>query len=77
MKEEPEDGPRSMQKVPSLSDLSDPENSLGKFDFALLIILPGQLSTCAFLPSVMIITLMLTIMMKKILMILSIIIQSA
>lgn len=31
LKEEPEDGPRSMQKVPSLSDLSDPENSLGKF----------------------------------------------
>ncbi|XP_037028262.1 ETS-like protein pointed isoform X2 [Bradysia coprophila] len=28
LKEEPEDGPRSMQKVPSLSDLSDPENSL-------------------------------------------------
>lgn len=30
LKEEPEDGPRSMQKVPSLSDLSDPENSLGE-----------------------------------------------
>ncbi len=34
MKEEPEDRPRSMQKVPSLSDLSDPENSLGKFYLA-------------------------------------------
>lgn len=32
IKEEPEDcGIRSIQKVPSLSDLSDPENSLGKF----------------------------------------------
>lgn len=30
LKEEPEDGPRSMQKVPSLSDLSDPETSLGE-----------------------------------------------
>lgn len=31
LKEEPEDGPRSMQKVPSLSDLSDPEASLGEY----------------------------------------------
>lgn len=31
LKEEPEDGGlRSIQKVPSLSDLSDPEASLGK-----------------------------------------------
>lgn len=31
IKEEPEEcGVRSIQKVPSLSDLSDPENSLGK-----------------------------------------------
>jgi hypothetical protein len=29
LKEEPEDGPRSFQKVPSLSDLS--EESLGEF----------------------------------------------
>lgn len=31
LKEEPEDAPRSMQKVPSLSDLSDTEASLGKY----------------------------------------------
>lgn len=31
VKEEPEDGPRSMQKVPSISDLSDPEASLGEY----------------------------------------------
>lgn len=31
LKEEPEDGPRNMQKVPSLSDLSDPEASLGEY----------------------------------------------
>lgn len=32
IKEEPDDcGIRSIQKVPSLSDLSDPENSLGTY----------------------------------------------
>lgn len=36
IKEEPEDcGIRSIQKVPSLSDLSDPENSLGKCSYFL------------------------------------------
>lgn len=32
LKEEPEDGPRSIQKVPSLSDLSG-EESMGKLIF--------------------------------------------
>lgn len=34
LKEEPEDGPRSIQKVPSLSDLSG-EESIGEYNFLL------------------------------------------
>lgn len=34
LKEEPDDDrPRSFQKVPSLSDLSDPEASLGEYSY--------------------------------------------
>lgn len=38
LKEEPDDdGQRSFQKVPSLSDLSDPEASLGEYRYFTLI----------------------------------------
>lgn len=38
LKEEPEDnGMRSIQKVPSLSDLSDPEASLGKYTMSNIV----------------------------------------
>ena len=36
LKEEPEDGPRSIQKVPSLSDLS--EESIGELNFVIFIL---------------------------------------
>lgn len=44
LKQEPEDGPRNMQKVPSLSDLSDQEASLGKcnYNFMYCIILQQE-----------------------------------
>lgn len=48
IKEEPEDcGIRSIQKVPSLSDLSDPENSLGKWQSQLSILLPRNINVHA------------------------------
>ena len=39
---------KSMQKVPSLSDLSDPESSLGEYNFQIYISLELNLNTFLF-----------------------------
>jgi hypothetical protein len=39
LKEEPEDGPRSIQKVPSLSDLSD--ESIGEYRYTHFLFIFG------------------------------------